>query len=179
MALFGERPSVSPRLPSPWQAALAQPSPAISVISRNDVLRTPSQLSLSTGGSNIEEEPSVDEVRLPGSVTSSLASSSAFQRLRSSGISEDLILSPTPGYTSSASVSLSTSTSASAILDERSAVRQGVSGGLAGHGYEGVKLVAERDKVGHIEYKVRPIHFPIRLSAAADIPTATTLTTKH
>jgi hypothetical protein len=153
MALFGERPSVSPRLPSPWQAALAQPSPAISVISRNDVLRTPSQLSLSTGGSD-HEESLIDEVKLPGSVTSSLASSSAFQRLRSSGISEDLILSPTPGYTSSASVSVSTSTSASAILDDRIAVRQGVSGGLAGHGYEGVKLVAERDKVGHIEYKV-------------------------
>lgn len=154
MALFGERTSVSPRLPSPWQAALAQPSPAISVISRTDVLRTPSQLSLSTTGSDHEDPSLIDETtRLmqPASVPSSLASSSAFHRLRSSGISEDLILSPTPGYTSSASVSLSTSTSASAMLED---VRQGVSGGLAGQGYEGVKLVAERDKVGHIEYKV-------------------------
>lgn len=159
MALFGERTSVSPRLPSPWQAALAQPSPAISVISRTDVLRTPSQLSLSTTGSDHEDVLIDETTRLPASVASSLVSSSAFHRLRSSGISEDLILSPTPGYTSSASVSLSTSTSASAILDE---VRQGVSGGLAGQGYEGVKLVAERDKVGHIEYKVgflaRTIH---------------------
>lgn len=175
MALFGERPSVSPRLPSPWQAALAISSPAISVISRNDIesdvspgsrtsrshsrrpsehlnaLRTPSQLSLSTVSGDLEEQ--IDDAKLAESTTSSLSSSSAFQRLCSSGVSENLILSPTPGYTSSTSAS--TSVSSSALIDPVGQVRQGVSGGLAGHGYEGVKLIAERDKVGHIEYKVR------------------------
>jgi hypothetical protein len=174
MALFGERPSASPRLPSPWQAALAVSSPAISVISRNDfdpdgssgsrtgrthsrqpsgplnATRTPSQRSLSAVNSDPDEP--IDDAKLPRSVTSSLASSSAFQRLWSSDISEDLIISPTPGYNSSTSAS--TSISSSLLVDSGVNVRQGTSGGLAGHGYEGLKLTAERDKVGHIEYKV-------------------------
>lgn len=175
MALFGERPSASPRLPSPWQAALAVSSPAISVISRNDLdldvtpgsrtsrthsrqpsessstLRTPSQLSLSAVTAEIDQP--IDDIKLPGSMTSSLASSSAFQRLWSSGISEDLIISPTPGYNSSTSAS--TSVASSSHVDFAMNIRRGTSGGLAGQGYEGLKLTAERDKVGHIEYKVR------------------------
>lgn len=169
MAMFGERSSESPRLPSPWQQALATPSPAISIISHNSTdfeipsptsrhgsrrrrssgsslaLRTPSQLSLSTA----EDEPE-DSVEIDSSA--SLTSTSAFQRLRSSGISENLILHVAPEYAASSSTSTSASFGQSAGVSEHA--RHGVSGGLAGVGYEGIKLIAERDKVGHIEYKV-------------------------
>ncbi|KAJ9110114.1 hypothetical protein QFC19_001785 [Naganishia cerealis] len=166
MAMFGERSSESPRLPSPWQQALASPSPAISIISQSDIdfetsspgsrsnahrrrpsessiaLRTPSQLSLSTNNDDLVDLADFDSSPSP-------TSTSAFQRLCSSGVSENLILHSAPGYAASAS------TSTSASVDAQEHARPGVSGGLAGFGYEGIKLIAERDKIGHIEYKLR------------------------
>jgi hypothetical protein len=169
MAMFGERSSESPRLPSPWQQALATPSPAISIISHNCIdfqasspasrdsaryrrssgsslaLRTPSQLSLSMTNDNPEDTADVD-------APASLTSTSAFQRLRSSGVSENLILHVAQEGAASASTSTSASFGQSAGLSDH--IGKDVSGGLSGVGYEGIKLIAERDKIGHIEYKV-------------------------
>ncbi|KAJ9119177.1 hypothetical protein QFC22_003669 [Naganishia vaughanmartiniae] len=170
MAMFGERSSESPRLPSPWQQALATPSPAISIISHNSIdfetsspasrnsaryrrssgsslaLRTPSQLSLSATSDEPDDSAEIDS-------STSLTSTSAFQRLRSSGVSENLILHLAQDYAASTSTSTSASFGQSARALENA--RPGVSGGLAGVGYEGIKLIAERDKIGHIEYKLR------------------------
>ncbi|KAJ9103153.1 hypothetical protein QFC21_002575 [Naganishia friedmannii] len=107
-------------------------------------LRTPSQLSLSTTNEREEDSAEIDSHASP-------TSTSAFHRLRSSGVSENLILHLAADYDASASTSTSASFGASTGTSEHA--RPGISGGLAGGGYEGIKLIAERDKIGHIEYK--------------------------